>query len=1068
MVLTGRASFAQERLYFLNELQPGNPAYVVAFALRLDGLLRTDALVAALETVVARHDALRTTFRVVDGVLEQRVHTDPERAADAEITVETAPWVDRAGQDAQLRDLIATEAARPFALDRGPLLRAWVRSWSDEEHALAVLVHHIACDGWSVGLVLADLAAEYNAAAAGTVATYAAEPQSYLRYAVAQRAECDGSEAGLAFWRDTLANAPELALPTDLPRPSVLSCRGAVVRRPVTAELVERLTHWARARGTTLFTVALAAYATVLSRYTGQDDVVVGVPVANRMEEGEETLVGCLVNTLPVRVDLSGDLVFAELVNRARAAALSAFSWQTVPFEQIVHAAADERQLSRAPLFQTALTVQNFPFAFPELTGLTLTEVDVEIGAAKFDIGITLDVATDRPFLRAEFSTELFEEATATHLLEHYHTFLRSIVDGAGEPDMVSPVERAALTADAGKPMPDDPPVLWRFAEHVRRTPEAVAIRHGGRDLDYAELDRWSDRVARALHAAGLTRGDRVGLLLRRSPAVAAAILGVWKAGGAYVPLDPEYPRARLEVIAASAETRITLAEPATLAVAGDLAAGSDTVLLDVFTADGDPVAPQPLPAAEDLAYVIYTSGSTGTPKGVMVGHGGVYALFSPTPAALDTTADDVWLCAHSFAFDFSVWELWGALTTGARVVIADQTDLVDPVRLAALVRGEGVTVLSQTPGSLYRMLPSYLAVAGNDAALRYVVLGGEALTWSRVAAITAATPGLRTDFVNMYGITEGTVHVTITRVPAAELGSVRPGDIGVALPSARCYVLDERRRPVGAGVPGELYIGGALVARGYLGTPDLTAERFLPDPFGPGIVYRTGDVVRRMPDGRLVYLGRNDSQVQIRGHRVECGEVEQAVLHHSGVRACAVVPDGDHLVAFVVGDVAADAERALRTHMADVLPTYMVPSRVVCVSTIPLTAHGKVDAGRLLAENPPTTRRDAGPARGTSLEERIRRIWMDVLSAPEVGLHDNFFDLGGHSFALITAQERMAAQGLDISVTDLFRSGTVAGCAAHFRPRASAPKGAPAAERRAGRALLAARRRRTGGTGRG
>ena len=296
----------------------------------------------------------------------------------------------------------------------------------------------------------------------------------------------------------------------------------------------------------------------------------------------------------------------------------------------------------------------------------------------------------------------------------------------------------------------------------------------------------------------------------------------------------------------------------------------------------------------------------------------------------------------------------------------------------------------------------------------------------------------------------------------------MRPGDIGVALPSARCYVLDERRRPVGAGVPGELYIGGALVARGYLGTPDLTAERFLPDPFGPGIVYRTGDVVRRMPDGRLVYLGRNDSQVQIRGHRVECGEVEQAVLHHSGVRACAVVPDGDHLVAFVVGDVAADAERALRTHMADVLPTYMVPSRVVCVSTIPLTAHGKVDAGRLLAENPPTTRRDAGPARGTSLEERIRRIWMDVLSAPEVGLHDNFFDLGGHSFALITAQERMAAQGLDISVTDLFRSGTVAGCAAHFRPRASAPKGAPAAERRAGRALLAARRRRTGGTGRG
>jgi len=1051
MVLTGRASFAQERLYFLNELQPGNPAYVVAFAVRLDGPLRIDALAAALRRVVARHDALRTAFAVVDGVLEQHVHAETE----PDVIADRVPWVNRAAQDAELCDLVAAEAARPFSLTAGPLLRAWIRSWSADEHALTVLVHHIACDGWAVGLLLADLAAEYNAGIAGTTAVYAGAPLSYLDYSATQRADVGRDEAGLAFWRATLVNVPRLALTTDNPRPSVLSCRGAVLRRSITPRLVDRLTGWARAHGTTLFTVALAAYAAVLGRHTGQDDVVIGVPVANRMEEGEEQLVGCLVNTLPVRVDLSGRPSFADLVDRVRSASLTAFSWQHVPFEQIVAAAAGERELSHAPLFQTALSVQNFPFAFPELTDLRLTEVDVEVDATKFDIGLTLDVSTETPFLRAEFSTELFEEDTAATLLAQYHTFLASTVDG--EPDMVDAAERARLTADADKPMAAAPSVLTRFVEQASRNPAATAIRHRGADLTYAELDRWSDRIAGALVANGVTRGDRVSLLLRRSPAVAAAILGTWKAGGAYVPLDPEYPRGRLDLIVASAATWVTLAEPDTAALAGELTAGQDTVLLDVFAADGDPVTPPSYPAAGDLAYVIYTSGSTGTPKGVMVGHGGVDALFTPTPAGLDATAADVWLCAHSFAFDFSVWELWGALTTGARVVIADQADLVDPARLATLVRDEGVTVLSQTPGSLYRMLPCYLDMTGADAPLRYVVLGGEALTWSRVAAM--AVSGLRAEFVNMYGITEGTVHVTITRVPAADVATARPGDIGVALPSGRCYVLDENLEPAGTGVPGELYIGGILVAHGYLGDPELTAERFLPDPFGPGMVYKTGDVVRQLADGRLVYLGRNDSQVQIRGHRVECGEVEQAFLRHPEVRACAVVADGDRLVAYVVG---TGDEGALRTHLRADLPGYMVPSTVVTVAAIPLTAHGKVDTRRLLAEHRPATR-SAPAERGSSLEERIRRVWMDVLANSEVGLHDNFFDLGGHSFALIAAQERMAADGLEISVTDLFRSGTVAACAAHFRPTTTAAPATRARERRTGRTMLADRRRRAG-----
>ncbi|WP_436498470.1 non-ribosomal peptide synthetase [Actinokineospora sp. HUAS TT18] len=1054
MVLTGRASFAQERLYFLNELQPGNPAYVVAFALRVDGDLRVDALTDALRAVVARHDSLRTTYHVVDGVLEQHIHP----TAEPEITVESAAWADPVSQGQQLTELVATAAKVPFALDSGPLVRVWVRSWGPDQHGLVVLLHHIACDGWSVGLLLKDLAAEYN----GT--EHAGPAPAYLDYARAQRAEWTDNAAGLGFWRGELDGAPTLAMPTDFPRPRVLSCQGAVVRRPLDQDLVDELTGWAKRNGTTLFTVSLAAYAAVLARYTGQDDIVVGVPVANRMEEGEESLVGCLVNTLPIRVDLSGDPTFAELVSRVRMASLSAFSWQSVPFEQIVHVAASERELSHAPLFQTALTVQNFPFAFPELVGLKLTEVDVEIDAAKFDIGVTLDVSTDIPFLRAEFSTELFEEATAAALLDHYLTFLTSIVDSAGEPDMLGARERARLVGGAGFDT-GHPSVLRRFLDQVEAAPDAVAIRHRGRDLGYAALDQWSDRVAAGLAAAGVAKGDRVSLLLRRSPAVVAAILGIWKAGAAYVPLDPEYPRHRLDLIAGSASTPVTVAEPDTLDLAAELVAGGTVV--DVFAADG-PVVPRLVPDGDDLAYVIYTSGSTGVPKGVMVGHAGLNALFAPTPAGLDTSADDVWLCAHSFSFDFSVWEVWGALTTGARLVVADQADLVDPARLARLVRDENVSMLSQTPGSLYRVLPPYLdLVDEGTSALRHVVLGGEALSWSRVAALTAATPWLPTVFVNMYGITEGTIHVTIVSVPTADLGSVREGNIGVALPSGRCYVLDERRRPVGITVPGELYIGGPLVAKGYLDNPGLTAERFLPNPFGDGVIYKTGDVVKWSPDGTLVYLGRNDSQVQVRGHRVECGEVERAFLSHPAVESCAVAADGDELAAFVCGALDQDAERDLRAHARGVLPGYMVPTRIVVVAAIPLTQHGKVDTRRLLSENTAAVAAPA-PLKGSSLEERIRRIWMDVLSTSDVGLHDNFFDLGGHSFALITMHERMAADGLAISVTDLFRSGTVAACAAHFRPAAPALPEARVEERRAGRLQLAERRKRKGGGDRG
>jgi amino acid adenylation domain-containing protein len=651
-------------------------------------------------------------------------------------------------------------------------------------------------------------------------------------------------------------------------------------------------------------------------------------------------------------------------------------------------------------------------------------------------------------------------------MLAHYHALLSSIVSGSDdEPSMVDHDEHLLLTEGWNPPIQqqpvDHPSVLRSFCEHATGSPDAVAVTHRGNELSYRQLDEWSNRIAAGLADAGLQPGSRVGLLLGRSPAVIAAILGVWKVGGVYVPLDPEYPRHRLDLIVDSAEPSIMIMEADTVEMARQLAGPRGFALLEAHGADGESVA-RTFPDQDDLAYIIYTSGSTGVPKGVKVLHRGLNALCDPSPAGLEIDRTDRWLGAHSFSFDVSVWEMWGALSSGGRLIIADQADLVDPQRLARLIHAQEVTILSLTPGALYRVLPPFFDTLDRDwSSVRYVVLAGEALSWSRVAKLVDPER-LPAVFVNMYGITEGTIHVTIVQVPAADLGQVREGDIGVPLPSARCYVLDDRKQPTGVNVPGELYVSGELVAAGYVGMPELTAARFGQDPYSPGVLYRTGDVVKWGADGNLIYIGREDNQVKVRGYRVELGEIEAAFLRQTGVQACVALAEGDELVAFVCCAPAAGGERELRALVRDELPGYMVPSRILVVAEIPLNANGKVDARRLVAaskvsipaqRSPDTVARD-------SLSARIREIWADVLRRPDIELTDNFFDVGGHSFALITVQQRMAEVGLEISVTDLFRFGTVAACAAHFR-RADTPLvDDRVAQRKRGRDEFARRRR--------
>lgn len=1040
---TAPLSFGQQGLWFVQQLFPTSPVYNVYQTWRIRGALDCDVLERVLETIVHRHSALRSVIQVVDGVPCQ-VIVEPR---SFELAFE-----DLRGRPSAELDKVCTKQAQeevklPFDLATGPLFRAKLWRLGEEDHVLLLNMHHAVTDGWSFGVIHREMGGLYEAIAEGKAVELPSLPLEYGDYAAGQR-EClergDLDEL-LGYWRKQLTNLSSLQFPTDRPASIRSTFRGGCEGFSLGQAVSDRLKSLSREEGVSLFTTLLTCFKVFLARYSGQTDVAIGTFKHGRTSQELQPLVGMFVNSLVLRTDLSDAPTFRELLRDVRKTCKSAFANEELPFEMLVDELQPERQPGRNPLFQVSVNYHASVVA-PKLPGLSVSQFSVgRFGAsqvrndtAKFDLELTWYDSENEVEGMIEYSKEVLDRSSIRRAINHLLTLIEALAADPSQPVSRPPLlgepERHQVLVEwnsTDTAFPREATLTGLFEAQVAATPERTALDYGDEQLTYRELDNRANQLAQFLRQHCAVGPDVcVGLCAERSVEMVVGILGILKAGGAYVPLDPDAPTDRLAFMIADAGIDCVLTQDALRGLPPGF--GGTVLALD---ADWDMIAQSPDTrveqpvTADNLAYILYTSGSTGVPKGVMISQGAISNHMHWMQQAFPLTEADCVAQKTPFTFDASVWEFWAPLLVGARLAVAGKDGHRDPGYLLRFLSEKNVSVLQVVPTLLRQLVEQGLPSSGS---LKRVFCGGEVLPIDLVRRFRAASPAA---LINLYGPTETTIDALSWA--CGDLESLSSIPVGRPVANTQAYVLDAAMEPVPTGVCGELYLGGNQLARGYLGRPDLTADRFLPDPFGstPGArLYKTGDLVRHRPEGDLEYVGRIDHQVKIRGFRIELGEIEMMLEELPSIRESVVIvredsPDDKRIVAYVVPhETFVPSPGELKTFLMEKLPSYMVPGSFVVLERLPLTPNGKVD--RQVLPVPDSADRAHGMvyvAPSNEIEQRIARIWQEVLQLEQVGIRDNFFDLGGHSLLLMRVQnelQKMFSQ--PVSVIDLIQFPTI------------------------------------------
>ncbi|MFN6470894.1 MAG: amino acid adenylation domain-containing protein [Nostoc sp. SerVER01] len=1031
-------SFSQARLWFLDWLEPNNPAYNIAIAFRLHGDLNQKALHRSLQEIIQRHEVLRTTFETKDGVAVQVIHESDE----VPLTPINLSHLEPEKQEEAVKKLIREAIISPFNLRTLPLLRVHLYQLNEDVHVFVLVIHHIISDGWSLGLMIKELSLSYAAFCQGDASPLSALSLQYGEFAHWQRTTFEQTQlpAQLAYWKAKLGGKIEtLELPTDFPRPAIAGYQGATVSFTINREVSDRLQKLCESQGATLFMGLLGVFSTLLMRYSGQQDLLIGTPIANRNHKQIEELIGFFVNTLVIRTDLTGNPDFNTLLLRIKEETLQAYAHQDVPLEKIVEELHPERNLSHHPLFQVMFVLQNAPMGNLELPNLSLIPLELEQVTAKFDLTLLM-IETEAGIQGTwEYRTDLFNVTTINRMVGHFKTLLESIVVNSKqritELPILTATEQNQLLVDWNQTQveyPQDKCLHQLFELQVEKTPHAIAVVFENENMTYEELNRRANKLAHYLHSVGVKSDVLVGICVERSLEMIIALLGILKAGGAYVPIDSAYPQERINFILEDAQTPVLLTQQKLLKKVG-VQNNIQIICLDtgweIITQES---AENPVNeiVAENLAYTIYTSGSTGKPKGVMISHRAICNHMFWIQATFPMTEADKLLQKTPLSFDPSVWELYAPLLVGAQLVIARSGGHQDSAYLIKLINEQKITFVQFVPSLLQMILEQGGIETCNS--LKHIFCGGETLPVSLQEGLFSK---LKVNFHNLYGPTEVCINTTFSTCQPGIKQKIVP--IGHPISNNQIYILDQNLQPVPIGVPGELHIGGAGLARGYLNRSELTAEKFIPNPFNNSKserLYKTGDLARYLPDGNIEFLGRIDNQVKIRGLRIELGEIEGVLNQHPDVLNAVVITCADSvesqcLIAYIVPSTEQFISvNQLRTFLKEKLPDYMVPAHFVILDSLPLTPNGKVDRKALCALN---FERNIDSSQQilprTALEHKLVQIWEEILQVNPIGVTENFFDLGGHSLLAIrliaTIEQRL---GCNLSVITLFREGTI------------------------------------------